>query len=318
MLAVSIRMGEDTVTLMPFERIDVSSGDVVSVGATLGRVAPVGDPSSPGIHVHVGLRRGSMYLDPTHLLDSPPAVEAPDPVPTFAPAPAPAPSPAVLAPSAPVIVSSPAPEPLPITQPAPVVLAADPAQVHVPESASPASVYVAQPVITPVTAAIAEPAPVVRTAYGTSRSSAAEAPSPASTRLVVEGPTAASPRATPFTVLADAARSIADAAAPALHAAAERGCGEKPSSTTQADPRADGWHWLADPLILVLAITVFGGLIALMSRRALEHAVSGESPVSDRLGSMLQQLRAGDTLCGLTSCSGLLPSQSRGRSAQRR
>ncbi len=60
----------------------------------------------------------------------------------------------------------------------------------------------------------------------------------------------------------------------------------------------------------VMAIVAFGSTL-LLTRRALARRVA-HPPVSDRLGILLQHLKAGDTLCGLTSCSGPLPSQSRG------
>jgi len=69
------------------------------------------------------------------------------------------------------------------------------------------------------------------------------------------------------------------------------------------------------------AVAISVGFLAcfgLLGKQAFERRVASNPPVSDRLGKLLQQLRAGDTLRGLTSCSGLLPSQSRGRIAQRR
>ena len=55
----------------------------------------------------------------------------------------------------------------------------------------------------------------------------------------------------------------------------------------------------------------------LLTRRSLRRRIIASS-VSDRLGYLLQHLKAGDTLRGLTSCPGPLPSQSRGRIAQGR
>jgi hypothetical protein len=78
--------------------------------------------------------------------------------------------------------------------------------------------------------------------------------------------------------------------------------------------------WLSDAGTSgVVAILVSLAVCAcLLARRAFERKVLSNPPVSDRLGRVLQQLRAGDTLRGLTSCPGPLPSQSRGRIAQRR
>jgi hypothetical protein len=81
---------------------------------------------------------------------------------------------------------------------------------------------------------------------------------------------------------------------------------------------AFGWLRAAGPLGFAGIVAAFAACAFLLGRRALEARIASNPPVSDRLGKLLQQLRAGDTLRGLTSCPGPLPSQSRGRLAQRR
>ncbi len=68
MLAVTVRMddGRD-VTLMPFASFDVEVGKKVVEGEVLGTLAASGDVSSPGSHIHMGLKKDGTYLDPMSL-----------------------------------------------------------------------------------------------------------------------------------------------------------------------------------------------------------------------------------------------------------
>jgi len=59
-------------------------------------------------------------------------------------------------------------------------------------------------------------------------------------------------------------------------------------------------------------------MLVLLGRRAVRARVLSYEPLSDRFGILLQHMRTGDTILGLTSCSGHSPSQSRSRLAQRR
>lgn len=69
MTAVSIEMDDgDTLTLMPFETEVVQEGDSVSVGQLVGTLASSGDKSSSAVHLHVGLKDGDVYMDPSYLL----------------------------------------------------------------------------------------------------------------------------------------------------------------------------------------------------------------------------------------------------------
>ncbi len=67
-LAVTIDIGDDKkISVMPLESIAVKEGDSVSVGDSLGLLAATGDKSSSAVHLHVSLREGSTYVDPSVL-----------------------------------------------------------------------------------------------------------------------------------------------------------------------------------------------------------------------------------------------------------
>lgn len=56
------------ISLLPLDGSYVRSGMVVAGGDSLGRLATAGDDSSDMPHLHVGLRQGDRYIDPTPLL----------------------------------------------------------------------------------------------------------------------------------------------------------------------------------------------------------------------------------------------------------
>lgn len=65
MNAVSIEVADGkTVTLMPFDATWVHEGQVVAEGEGLGTLASRGDVSTSGVHLHMGYKQGSAYLDP--------------------------------------------------------------------------------------------------------------------------------------------------------------------------------------------------------------------------------------------------------------
>ncbi|MDO8963594.1 MAG: M23 family metallopeptidase [Coriobacteriia bacterium] len=67
--AVTVLTGDGLrVTYMPIERVAVRSGETVVAGGELGVVASEGDASSPGTHLHFGVRRGERAIDPMSLL----------------------------------------------------------------------------------------------------------------------------------------------------------------------------------------------------------------------------------------------------------
>ena len=68
MRAVSVQVADGhTVTLMPFASISVRKGQRVEEGQVLGTLAASGDVSSPGTHLHIGLKDGDVYYDPLSL-----------------------------------------------------------------------------------------------------------------------------------------------------------------------------------------------------------------------------------------------------------
>ncbi len=68
-LAVSVRIEDGrTMTLMPLDDVSVAEGQRVAEGQTVGTVASSGDGSTTVSHVHVGLKRGRTYYDPSGLL----------------------------------------------------------------------------------------------------------------------------------------------------------------------------------------------------------------------------------------------------------
>lgn len=71
MQAVSVQIADGrSVTLMPFASVSVKEGQRVSEGEVLGTLASQGDISSPGVHLHMGLKKGSTYYDPLTLFGS--------------------------------------------------------------------------------------------------------------------------------------------------------------------------------------------------------------------------------------------------------
>lgn len=96
-LAVSVTCAQGIVTLMPLDDLAVAAGDDVCSGTDLGTAAGSGDPSSSTPHLHLSLRRGDLYLDPSVLLPAlaetteGPSSEAAEPAPAPAPCTAPVP-----------------------------------------------------------------------------------------------------------------------------------------------------------------------------------------------------------------------------------
>jgi len=63
-LAVTIQTASGNVTLLPLAHADVLKGAQVAENAQIGTLASDGDGSSASTHLHVGLRKGDMYVDP--------------------------------------------------------------------------------------------------------------------------------------------------------------------------------------------------------------------------------------------------------------
>lgn len=123
-LAVTVETAEgEKWTYLPFAALAVQSGRSVECGDSLGSLSPSGDRSSPVSHLHVSLRRGECYLDPTPLLSFVGA--APDSSPDrgekqVSSVPAPATYTAVSGDCMPGAVASPASIPSPVVLPGPV------------------------------------------------------------------------------------------------------------------------------------------------------------------------------------------------------
>ncbi len=67
--AVTVELADGRrMSLLPLDGMTVTTGDAVSAGDALGRVAASGDDSSSEAHLHVGLRSGDLYLDPGELI----------------------------------------------------------------------------------------------------------------------------------------------------------------------------------------------------------------------------------------------------------
>jgi len=266
-LAMTLETERGTVSLLPLAELGRQKGDRVTRGDLLGSLAESGDPSSEGPHLHMGLRRGDLYIDPAVLLEAP------------------------------------APAPAPEVQPQPE---------SSPQAATPRA---------------AESRPVPHTAGAASSPvrSLSVGGSPAASG--VSAAVAQAPAAMPVGV------SLAPAAGAPVQSAAVRvptqavgwpeGAASTPSArlltlAEKAVEAAIGWLRAAGALGFAGIAAAFAACALLLGRKALEGRVTSNPPVSDRLGTLLQQLRAGDTLRGLTPAPGTLPSQSRGRLAQRR
>jgi hypothetical protein len=94
-LAVTIAGANSSVTLMPLSSADVKTGSELAEGEVVGALAGSGDASSAESHLHVGARKGDLYIDPLSLMAVPAAGKgsAPDGrlSPSTQPKPAPAP-----------------------------------------------------------------------------------------------------------------------------------------------------------------------------------------------------------------------------------
>lgn len=92
-LAVSVQIEDGRImTFMPFEVTSVGKGQSLSAGTPIGTLAASGDQSSSLPHLHIGLRSGSLYLDPVALLVVPPSPGKPSEIPAPVSVPSPVPS----------------------------------------------------------------------------------------------------------------------------------------------------------------------------------------------------------------------------------
>jgi hypothetical protein len=86
-IAVTVESGGVRLTYMPLSEASVACGEPVMAGARLGMLAASGDRSFTDAHLHLGARRGSLYIDPMPFLKAPIA-PAGDGVPELEPVPA--------------------------------------------------------------------------------------------------------------------------------------------------------------------------------------------------------------------------------------
>lgn len=74
--AVTIALADgSSVSLLPLSEVLTFEGAEVSASDAVGTLAAAGDSSTAGPHLHLGLRRGRAYLDPTGLLPVPVSVD---------------------------------------------------------------------------------------------------------------------------------------------------------------------------------------------------------------------------------------------------
>lgn len=249
-LAVTIKDGDRRITMMPLESISVKAGEQLDRGDSVGAIASSGDASSPQPHVHVGLRRGDVYVDPASL---------------FAESAAGAGEPET---------------------------AVEPAIDEVADDVSVPAVAEAAP--TPVQSGVPAPAPaagVVMSAPGEIEIAGGTEPVCASGGELASGVTLAPDGATEGAMVGGTRRVA------------------QPYDRGQSAPTA---QWLVSalravgdsPLAIASCFTALAACLVLFARRALVRRLVSEEPMSHRWGSMLRALRAGDTICGLTSCSG--------------
>lgn len=71
--AVTVETAHGKVTLLPLGDVCVSRGSQIAEGDAIGVVAASGDGSSADTHLHVGVRRGELYVDPLGVIAPPPA-----------------------------------------------------------------------------------------------------------------------------------------------------------------------------------------------------------------------------------------------------
>lgn len=97
-MACTIEMADGTrLTALPLSEASVRAGQSIAEGGTLGRLAPDGDRSGDGTHLHISARRGALYLDPMQLLAPPvPAQVEPETAPTTVAHPVPGVTPAAV------------------------------------------------------------------------------------------------------------------------------------------------------------------------------------------------------------------------------
>jgi hypothetical protein len=70
-LTVTIATGSGSVTLLPLGSATVKAGAELNEGDSVGVLGVEGDASTTGTHLHVGARKGDLYIDPMTLIAAP-------------------------------------------------------------------------------------------------------------------------------------------------------------------------------------------------------------------------------------------------------
>jgi hypothetical protein len=70
-LAVTLATSKGSLTLLPLDSAGVTRGTELSEGDRVGTLAGTGDASSAGTHLHVGVRKGDLYIDPLGVISAP-------------------------------------------------------------------------------------------------------------------------------------------------------------------------------------------------------------------------------------------------------
>lgn len=141
--AVTVELADGLrISLLPLESVVVSEGDTLAAGDLVGSLAASGDDSHGDTHLHVSLRTGETYLDPTGYL---PAAAAAEPASGGEAPVSGAPSSQTVAPGAPAAAPS----------AAAATVAAEPSAAPV---ARPMSVAAVQPSVAPAAGPAAAPA----------------------------------------------------------------------------------------------------------------------------------------------------------------
>jgi murein DD-endopeptidase MepM/ murein hydrolase activator NlpD len=260
MMAVTIETAQGLLSVMPLSELAVRQGDAVAAGSGLGTLSASGDASSAEPHVHLGLRRDGVYVDPTALIGG---------------------------------LRLPSPPDLPAEKSAPSQGAAVPV----------AAVAMASPVAAAAPQAPREEARAAAKPVPVSEPCAGDLSLPVETRLT-----------------ADEAGARADGAKPRVAGVPQPQPTLAPQAVTSAVPARLSWpaHLRGEVPALACAFLSLAALGGLLACRATALSRISQGYVSDRLGTLLQHLKAGDTLRGLTSCSGPTAFTVPGPLAQRR
>lgn len=295
--AVTLETAEGAVTLLPLSTLSVARGASVGAGDGVGTLAERGDGSSGAAHLHVGLRRGDLYLDPAGLFTA-----------AIAPEPEPEPQPQTVA----------DPEPGSVGGDAPVASGGAGPAVVVGDVTNPGAVDAG---------VVTQPQPAPSPSAASPRRAGSGVSEPFSQGVSLAPRTQARPASTLGALtaragaLGGAVRALRSAAAspdtvrraavgsPAAAGRAMSAQASMPRRTLSAAVLVAGCGSLA--LAVVASLFLLG--VRGIGRFGVDRLM-----LSDRFGMLLQHMRTGGTLPRLNSCSGLSAFTDPGPPAQRR